>query len=203
MFKPVYAIGDSHSGTLHPWCHAINCGAETIYTLTTGRTERIILGLTQMGQISRNALWVFCFGEIDIRCHVHNQIHVKHRDEHEVLSKLVDDYLAKIETLHDDIAVMSVVPPVYYDNRKHEVDADPASLIYQIRGSDEERSRYTEFLNLYLEEQCASNGIPYLDIYSLYKDEKGMLPIDISDGNVHILNRSKVEVFLKSIGLIP
>lgn len=203
MYKRIHAIGDSHSGTLHPWCNAINCGAETIYTLTTGRTERIILGLVELGQISRDAMWIFCFGEIDIRCHVHNQIHVKKRNEQEVLTKLVDDYLAKITTLHDDIAVMSVVPPVYYDNRKHEVDSDPASLIYQIRGSDEERSRYTEFLNSYLKSKCEERGIQYLDIYTLYKDEKGMLPIDISDGNVHILNRAKVEVFLKSLQLIP
>ena len=201
--KQMYALGDSHSGTLHPWCEAINFGAETIHRLTVGKVDGHFSLFVHGGKLSRQALWVFCFGEIDIRCSVHKQIHDKGRNEDEVLTTLVDKYLAKINLLHLDIAVMSVVPPCYYDNRKTEVDADPASLIYQIVGSDQDRSRYTRKLNDYMESQCANKGIPYLDIYGLYRDENGMLPIDVSDGNVHISNRAKVETFLKSIDLIP
>lgn len=198
----VYALGDSHSGTLHPWCESINFGAETIYSLTSGKIDNHFKVFQDQKMLVKDGLWVFCFGEIDIRCHVHKQIHVKGRNEDEVLTSLVDGYLKKINVLHNDIAVMSVVPPCYYDNRKSEVDADPASLIYQIVGSDEDRSRYTRKLNDYMEEQCVLMGIPYLDIYGLYKDERGMLPVDVSDGNVHILNRGKVGEFLKAIDLI-
>jgi hypothetical protein len=108
-----------------------------------------------------------------------------------------------VDSLHRDISVMSVVPPCYYDDRKAEVDSDPASLIYQIVGSDADRSRYTKKLNDYMEQRCVTMGIPYLDVYGLYRDEKGMLPIDLSDGNVHIQDRGKVGAFLKSIDLIP
>lgn len=203
MTKKIYALGDSHSGTLHPWCDAINFGAETIHTLTTGKIDGHFRLFLEDKSLSKDGLWIFCFGEIDIRCHVHKQIHHKGRNEDEVLTKLVNDYLTKINTLHHDIAVMSIVPPCYYEDRKHEVDSDPASLIYQIVGSDADRSRWTQKLNDFMESECVRLGIPYLDIHGLYKDEKGMLPIDISDGNVHIMNRGKVGVFLKSIDLIP
>lgn len=203
MAHKMYALGDSHSGTLHPWCEAINFGAETIHRLVSKKIDGHFTLFLEKQQLTRDALWVFCFGEIDIRCSVHKQIHNKGRHEDEVLMSLVNGYLTKINTIHHDIAVMSVVPPCYYDNRKGEVDSDPASLVYQIMGSDADRSRWTQKLNDFMEGQCVLKGIPYLDIYGLYKDEKGMLPIDISDGNVHIMNRGKVEVFLKSIDLIP
>lgn len=203
MTKKMYALGDSHSGTLHPWCDAINFGAETIHRLVSKKIDSHFTLFLENKSLTKDALWVFCFGEIDIRCHVHKQIHQKGRNEDEVLTKLVNDYLTKINTLHYDIAVMSIVPPCYYEDRKHEVDSDPASLIYQIVGSDADRSRWTQKLNDYMESECVRLGIPYLDIHALYKDERGMLPIDISDGNVHIMNREKVGIFLKSIDLIP
>lgn len=199
----MYALGDSHSGTLHPWCEAINFGAETIHRVVNGKIDSHFRHFLSNKSLTRDALWIFCFGEIDIRCHVHKQIHDKGRSEDEILTKLVDDYLTKINTLHNDISVMSIVPPCYYDLRKEEVDSDPASLIYKIVGSDEDRSRWTQKLNDYMEAECVNKGIPYLDVHGLYKDEKGMLPIDISDGNVHIQNREKVGLFLKSIDLIP
>jgi hypothetical protein len=203
MHRPIYSIGDSHSGTLCPWANQIRLGAETIHTFATGKCDNHFKYFQETGVLKKDGLWIFTLGEIDIRCHVYNQIHKKGRKEHEVILDLVERYTDKIMSLNTDVAIMSVVPPIQYDERKEEVDKDPAFAIYSIMGPDKDRSRYTFFLNHGIWMRCILLGIPYLNIYDRYKDEKGMLPIDMSDGNVHILNRGKVETYLKELDLIP
>jgi len=205
MHRPVYSIGDSHSGTLHPWAKQIHIGPETIHSLTTGKCDHTFKSFQETGFLNKDGLWIFTLGEIDIRCHFYNQIHEKGRREDEVIYDLANRYFNKILTLNGryDVAIMSVVPPMQYDFRKEEVDKDPAFGIYAVKGSDEERSRYTMKFNRLLDEYAFGEGIMYLNIYSRYKDENGMLPIDMSDGNVHILNRGKVETYLKELDLIP
>lgn len=203
MHRPLYSIGDSHSGTLHPWAKQIHLGAETIHSLTTGKCDHTFKSFLETGFLKKDGLWAFTLGEIDVRCHVYNQIHKKGRDEDVVIIDLISRYFGKVCTMHDDIALMSIVPPIQYDVRKEEVDKDPSFAIYSITGSDEERARYTRKINEGLEKISKQLGILYLDVYNLYKDENGMLPIDISDGNVHILNREKVGNYLKELDLIP
>ena len=204
-FKRIHAIGDSHSGTLHDSCHANNCGPKTIYAITQPKDDLLatLEVMIARDQLTRDAMWIFCFGEIDIRCHVHNQIHLKKRLEEDIIVALVDTYLTKIKTLHPDIGVMSVVPPLIFNGREAEVLSDPAFEIYKIVGSDADRSRYTAFMNKYLRHRCEEESLLSVDVYSIYKDENGMLPIECSDGNVHISNRSKIPPLLASMGLIP
>jgi hypothetical protein len=41
------------------------------------------LGIRPESLIPKDGLWIFCFGEIDVRCLIYNQIHQKKREEDE------------------------------------------------------------------------------------------------------------------------
>jgi len=202
-----YALGDSHSSTFAGLSNPIGClnfGAISMFRVVHDViVEEHIGHFLRTGELSRDGMWIFCFGDNDVRCHIHKQITEKMRNEDEVIERLVTEYVGKARTLHHPIAIMSVVPPFQMDARKEEF-LNNLSLPWMkdVRGSDVERSRYVAKINDLMKSECAKYGVLYLDVYGAYKDGNGMLPIDVSDGNVHILNRGKVEVILRELGLV-
>ena len=142
---------------------------------------------------------LFCFGEIDVRCHVKNLMNFGRSMDTVLKDMMVDRYVAKLVSLRSvfpnaRLAVMSVVPPAY---RESCVDNKEVPF----SGTDEERSSYTARLNELLKTACGLNGLEYLDSYSLYKDDKGMLPIDMMR-NTHIGNTKKLNEHLVQLGWV-
>lgn len=131
--------------------------------------------------VPRDGVVVFCFGEIDVRCHVHNQV-MSGRSEDEVLEKLVNEYAKALEeNAYPKYMVMNVVPPV----RVSEATENPELPFI---GSDEDRARYTRKIN----DLISKRFVNVLDIYSMYKDDDGMLPRKWSDGIVHINDDGRI-----------
>ena len=193
LFSNIYALGDSHAGTLSPYTNVIPIGPETMFTMSSGnRLNDFISLFLSTGELKSNALWMFCFGEIDVRCHIHTQIHEKQRDEDEVIETLVDNYFQKIRSVHFPIAIMSVVPPVKIEGNEDKIYYTQKSP-YPFIGPDDDRKRYTKKINEKLMLLTATHGIPYLDVYSAYVNSEGFLQMEFADKDlIHILNRSKV-----------
>jgi len=129
---------------------------------------------------------VHCFGEIDVRCHVHK--HVKDGKYKSVIDDLVKDYVASIlESIHTYAAkglniypaIFNVLPTIQVgDPVKHNPD-------YPHLGTDDERRQYTEYMNAKLNEACIENNILFINVYDAYVKD-GVLNTALSDGIVHI-----------------
>jgi hypothetical protein len=126
---------------------------------------------------------IFCFGEIDCRCHVNKFITDKKSFEM-IIDNIVENYVDAIITCTRDlmnckICVYNIVPPV----KKTETKENP---LYPFIGSDAERKTYVEYFNMRLREVCRCKNIYFIDVYEKYCDDDGFLNKCYSDGHVHI-----------------
>lgn len=188
----VHTIGDSHS--LFGWrdiqgisIHYL--GARLCFSV--GRD-----GLESLTKYSVNEgdTIIFCFGEIDCRCHVHKHIN-EHTDYKKIIDSLVNNYFIKIKLVVDSFtnlraAVYNVVPPV----EKNNVPENPS---YPYLGTDEERKEYILYFNKVLKEKCLEYDYVFFDVYDKYIDERGYLNKSLSDGNVHIRDGIYIREYLE------
>lgn len=200
-YNQVHIFGDSHYGTLHG-CEQqdksivvshYNLSPMTMYQACLLKKE-FFAPLTAL-----EGLLIFCFGEIDVRCLIHNQIHEKGRQEDEVISTLVGNFVDNMLSIHQLIAIMSVVPPIKFNGENY--NSGISHKDFPFRGSDQDRSRYTRKLNSRLQEKCKEKDIIYINVYDAYKDEDGFLKKEDSDGGVHIGNRDKAYKLIKELNL--
>jgi hypothetical protein len=203
MYDKIYCLGDSHAGTLSGFSDKISTipiGPTTMHRVGTRGLGEYLELFFSTGEVTNEGLWVMAFGEIDVRCHINKQITEEGRDEDEVIETLVNNYITYIKTVHSDIAVMSVVPPVkFYSGTFDESINNPN---YPFVGADEDRARYTLKLNNLLIQKCSEENFIYIDVYSHYKDEEGFLIKELSDNEVHIYQRDKVAEIVAGMGLI-
>ena len=178
----IYTIGDSHS--FSGWPQGTNTnhiGPALCYNF--GRENLKKCDIRNINLKDGDSV-IFCFGEIDCRCHVY-----KHVDEYtsyeSVIDDIVDSYMAAINinlaVIQTKIkaCVYNVVPPV----RKSNTGENPE---YPFLGTDEERKSYVLHFNKRLKSKCEEHGFIFFDIYDFYTDENGFLRKDMSDGSVHI-----------------
>ena len=195
-YNQIHVIGDSHFRTIDV---GFFCCPNYYYyyspmTMYEASRHKIFyrLGISPESLIPKDGLWIFCFGEIDVRCLIYNQIHQKKREEDEVINTLVDNYIDNCLSVYSDIGIVSVVPPARYDPEKNYVN-------FPFIGPDEDRSRYTYKLNSRLQDKCKEKNLLYINTYDSYKDPEGFLPKEYSDGDVHIKDKSKVKGILEKI----
>jgi hypothetical protein len=182
-----YVIGDSHSAySFVNVPNVISCHVGPITMHRIGRGTMTI-------SLPNDGWWIFCFGEIDVRCHIYKQIE-KGRLEDEVIQTLVTHYIHTLTVLAENhsIGVMSIVPPMRYSVEKNNSE-------YPFIGTDEDRARYTRKMNELLIHACSLHGWLYLDLYHLYVDEHGFLPEELSDGTVHIGNTERIRRYMQEI----
>lgn len=200
-YNEVHIFGDSHHGTLQG-CELkdnsihvgyYNLSPMTMYQATLVKKD-FFTPLTEL-----KGLLIFCFGEIDTRCLIHNQIHEKGRQEDEVINTLADSFIDNMLSIHYPIAIMSVVPPIKFYGENY--DFEIMHKGFPFSGSDEDRSRYTRKLNARLQERCKEKNVIYINVYDAYKDEEGFLRKEDSDGAVHIRNKSKAFKIIKELNL--
>lgn len=153
--------------------------------------------INTMGLQSKDIL-IFVFGEIDIRCYVKLTLeHRKNLTLKSLLQDWVNNYINRIATLginNDQIGIMSIVPPSTFNSAQ--------SIDWPVSGSDEERALYTKMINKLLAEECKKRSWIYLDVYSKYADENGMLPMKKIYKSVHIANTSEVYKLLLEMKLL-
>ena len=146
--------------------------------------------------VSEGDMVVFCFGEIDCRCHVGKYI----PNWRENIDTHVENYFEAIkrnDNQYENLTVMvyNVVPQI---EREHPKNA--WMLPYQKKtphvGSDSERAEYTKYMNEKLSESCNRHGYIFVDVYDRYSNEDGFLIEELSDKNCHISNPIYVSEFM-------
>lgn len=199
-YTHVSILGDSHHGTLH------GCPVQDVSTIVTcynlspmSMYEASLLSKDFFSFANQSGLWIFCFGEIDVRCLIHNQIHEKNRKEEEVINSLVDSFIDKVFSIHQESAIMSVVPPIRFYGGDYDSKIEHKS--FPFKGSDEDRARYTRAMNQRLQEKCKEKNFTFINVYEEYKDQDGFLMREYSDGAVHILNKGKAYSLVKKLNL--
>ena len=149
--------------------------------------------------VPKTGLWVLSFGEIDVRCLIYNQIHEKGREEDEVINTLVDNYVSRLFSLHKDIAILSIVPPIDFFTGGYQSNKNCS--LFPFIGPDECRVRYTKKMNDRLKKNCQEKGLVFVDIYSPYVDDKGFLNKESSDGAIHIMKKGLAFEAMQKVGI--
>lgn len=179
---PIHTIGDSHS--YNGWSGVILHHLGPVLCHSFGKEPLNRCDIRNIG-INDGDTIVFCFGEIDCRCHVHKHVTVT-KSYQTIIDEIVCNYFEAIklnvvtsQIQNMKICVYNVVPPVQKHNRKESPE-------YPFLGTDEERQKYVVYFNVKLKQKCAEYGYIFFDIYRHYVDEYGFLRKDLSDGCVHI-----------------
>jgi hypothetical protein len=195
----IHSTGDSHAGT---FVNLPGCVVHTVGPVTLKRVGYMEDTLLQdhvrgIGLTPADVL-VLCFGEIDCRCFVKPQLEHRTISLEELLRGWVDAYLVRAKTLDTNgarVAILSVTPPCTHDLAYN--------AQFPVAGTDEERVTYHAAMNALLAQGCAERGLLYVDTYSAYKDENGMLIHALSDNCTHIKENSRVLTILQMMGLLP
>ena len=202
----IHIIGDSHAH--NGWemidryqlqLYMNNIGPKLCYSF--GRDKLNCLNIKKYN-VENNGIVIFCFGEIDCRCHINKHV-TKERTYQMIIDDIVENYFKAIEEnvkQYDNlyIAVFNVVPPVEkYNTVEYEE--------FPFLGSDEERKSYVLYFNKKLEEYCNKYNYFFFNVYDKYCDSNGFLNKELSDSNVHILNpvymKFMLELFLYNISM--
>jgi hypothetical protein len=187
----IHTVGDSHSWfgwkDIKEYQYPIKInriGAKLMYTFSKDR-EKVISPFIY-DSINKNDILIYCFGEIDCRCHISKHI-TKDVDYVALINRLSTDYLEAVRYMHFKYmpqgaksAVYSVVPPIKERDGTNNPD-------YPFLGSDQDRLQYHRYLNERLRLLC-ENDIIFFDITSKYEDENGFLETEKSDRRCHIDN---------------
>jgi hypothetical protein len=189
----IHTIGDSHStngwyGVIQHYLGSILC-----YSFGNEKLNRCDI---RNFDIKDGDTIIFCFGEIDCRCHIYKHItdEITYQD---IINNIVNNYFDAIELnisisqiIFKNICVYNIVPPI----QKYNTLENPE---YPYLGSDEERKQYVLYFNEKLKEKCIEKEYIFFDIYNNYIDENGFLIKSLSDGNVHIKNGVHISNFIK------
>ena len=200
----IHTFGESHS--VFGWNKCNNVKTHSIgptLAYSFGRDGLSRCNITNYGLKNYDSV-VFCFGEIDCRCHIHKYITADNTYEN-IIDNIINNYTNAIKinikncnVKLKNIGVYNVVPPV----KKAFVETwKGAQLLAAVKewpflGLDEERKNYVLYFNSCLKQKCLENNWTYIDIYNKYVDENGYLNISLSDGLVHIDNPIFLQDFL-------
>jgi hypothetical protein len=196
----IHTVGDSHAE--HTFAGIAGVVTHHLGPVTlkrVGYLEDELLPATVRALALRPAdVLILCFGEIDVRCYVKPQMVRPGLDLDGLLSGWVERYLARATTLETNgarVGVLSVVPPVPRERA--------ANAHLPVAGSEDERATYTRAINRILAAACAVHGALFVDVYSACRDDHGMLPLDLTDGCVHVQSPVRVSGVLRELELLP
>ena len=189
----IHTIGDSHSSNGWTGITQHHLGPVLCYSFGKEKLNRCDI---RNFDISDGDTIIFCFGEIDCRCHIHK--HITYATTYQdIINNIVSSYFDAIELniftsqiKLKNVCVYNVVPPIQRCN----VWENPE---YPYLGTDEERKKYVLYFNEKIKEKCIEKKYIFFDIYDKYVDENGFLRKDSSDGNVHIENGVHLNNFIK------
>jgi len=82
---------------------------------------------------------------------------------------------------------------------RYEAKHGPITHEFPFIGTDQERADYSRIMNRMLEAACQRAGFIFMDYYSHYTDEMGMLRYDLSDEVCHIRQNGKIIEMLQQL----
>jgi len=196
----IHAVGDSHAVATFgeiPSVLTYHVGPVTMHR--AGRGDDPLLPAVVSGLVLQpEDTVIFCFGEIDVRCHVKPQAERQGVTPDTVLRELASRYVERLARLDLNFAapaVLAVVPPVPANRA-----VNPR---FPVIGTDTERATYTVALNRYLVAESLQHGVMFVDVYTPYVDWTGMLRTELSDGCVHLRDPAGVRRILDALELRP
>ena len=198
----IYTIGDSHS-IIYDKSELVDnfywLGAMTMHRVGTrlvnfNNVECDPLGCgKEIKSVPTDGIVIASFGEIDVRHHIFNQVCMG-RNEDEILCTLVNNYIEALKLnniKYKYIATASIVPV----RKDFESDQTP------VRGTNEDRLRYTLKLNYLLATQLPKHGFYFLNLYPYYCTNEGYLIDDnkYRDNSVHLQHTAYMDEQLKKM----
>lgn len=190
----IHTVGDSHSYSGWSGVTTNHLGPMLCYTFGKKHKRFDIHSLN----LKEGDSIIFCFGEIDCRCHVNKYVR-NNVSYTKVIDTIVSNYfkaiqkhVSKLPFSLKHVCVFNVVPPVRASDTEENKD-------YPFLGSDEERRSYVEFFNNMLRLYCFVYQYVFIDVYDKYADEDGFLKKGLSDGNVHIKDGKHLNDFLRQL----
>ena len=200
----IHTFGDSHSSFGWRKIDGVkvhHLGPKLMHSLKTDFYKH--------GKISDEDCLIFCFGEIDVRCHIHK--HISDKNYKNLISSMCNDYLSKILEIKKDneiknVFIYNILPtrrvdskePYVLDCKSYQVYDEEKAKPFPFIGSDEERKLYTFSMNNKLKELSQLNEIGFIDVLSQYSDQDGYLNMNLSDGTVHINDEKHLKNYLNS-----
>jgi len=167
----IHTVGDSHAINGFNQFKTHHLGPIPCYSFGKDKLKRCDISKFNM---QNNDTIIFCFGEIDCRCHIHKHI-TKDNTYQDIINLIVDNYfeaielnISNLEIKLKNVCVYNVVPPVQKHNT-HE------NLEYPYLGTDEERKKYVLYFNKKLKQKCIEKNYVFFDVYDFYKDNNGFL----------------------------
>lgn len=197
----IHTFGDSHSRfgwqQIKKYKIKINhLGPKLMFSF--GKEKNKLIDLTKYTLSSGDAV-IYCFGEIDCRCHIHK--YVVNDDYQSIIDPIVDNYISAIilninyySNKNIKTCVYSITPPVIAATSKENPD-------FPFLGSDHQRKKYHTYMNQKIKEKCAEYNIIFFDVSNLYSDDGGFLKKELSDGICHILNPIYIEQKIQELKL--
>jgi hypothetical protein len=179
----LYIHGDSHAMLLFEGLN-MNIPYENLfeYGTTMHRIGRDgIIPKHRAIHNSKEATFVFVYGEVDCRAHIKRQVEAGRHAE-DVCTELVNTYMKTIRTSitsYKSIIIVGVPPPADEADHTH-------GHVLPFIGTIEERVDYTRMMNALLETACAQNGYQFLAPFKNYTRPDGCLEYTLSDGCIHI-----------------
>jgi len=191
--RKVHTIGDSHCK--NAWQNIEDVEVHWVGSKLCYSFNSIVLNIKQFN-INNGDMIIFCFGEIDCRCHIHKHI-TPELSYKNIIDNIINKYFIEIKkstSVYQDIeiCVFNVVPPV----KKYTIEEEPE---YPLLGSDEERKEYILYFNSKLKEKCQEYGYIFFDVYNKYSDYDGFLNKKLSDNSIHIRDEKFIKEFLDKI----
>ena len=194
----IHTTGDSHS--YHGWSEIIQHHLGPVLCYSFGKEKLNKCDIRNFNIKDGDSI-VFCFGEIDCRCHIHKHI-TDTTTYKEIINNIVNNYFEAIELnvftsqiKLKNICVYNVVPPIQKYNTIENSE-------YPFLGTDKERKNYTLYFNKKLKKKCIEKEYIFFDVYNNYIDENGFLRKDLSDSTVHIGNGIYINNFINKNNII-
>ena len=153
------------------------------------------INIRDQNNVNNGDTLIFCFGEIDCRCHVKKHI-TESNTYTQIIDTIVDNYFSQIQNAvntFDNLktVIYNVVPPVQRHNTNENKE-------YPYIGTDEERKSYVLYFNEKLKQKCVEHNYLFFDIYKHYIDSNGFLNKSLSDNDVHIRNGMHIKQFVEN-----
>jgi hypothetical protein len=179
----LHTLGDSHCW--HSWLKIPDVKVHLIGPMTMhsfGLSKPIVtMGIPEQDTV------VYCWGEIDCRCHVH-----KYPPYNDCIDTLVANYIEAIkknQITHPNALIFNIPPPP----RRGKVIEEKENPGFPFLGTDRERLNYVKYMNKKLKE----TGYKIVDIYKNVSDCEGFLNPEQSDDQVHISDEKPIVEWLK------
>ena len=176
----IYIYGDSHGmfSFKNLSLDHINRATPSVTMHRIGR-DNIIVNYEKSDD-NEDSIMIFCYGEVDCRCHIERQKNEIRRNEDEIILTLVCKYFKTIMNNVNKckkIIITAIIPPVDSIIRNSRMENPNADLFNQfpVLGTNETRIRYTNKMNKLIKDLCNKMSYIYFDPYDFYKTNEGCL----------------------------